>query len=103
MKTEISSTEKKNKLHKIGKINKKPKSIQTKSFNPNAFKQKVNFSSNINKYNNSVSNTKKDENNSSILNSQKKCAIQGNKLSVQKNHKLPINKKLNIIKESRRK
>ena len=100
MKKEISSTEKKNKLHKIGKINKKPKTIQTKSFNPNAFKQKVNLTSNINKYNNSVSNTKKDENNSSILNSQKKCAIQGNKLSIQKNHNLPIIKKLNVIKEA---
>ena len=97
MRTEISSIEQKNKLPKI---NKKTKTIQTKPFHSNALKQKGAFTSNINKYNYSLSNTKKDENNSSILNSQKKCAIQGNKLSVQKNHKLPINKKLNIIKEA---
>ena len=97
MKTEISSIEQKNKLPKI---NKKAKTIQTKPFHSNTFKQKVVFTSNINKYNYSLSNTKKDENNSSILNSQKKCAIQGNKFSIQKNKKLPINKKLNIIKEA---
>ena len=97
MKTEISSIEQKNKLPKI---NKKAKTIQTKPFHSNTFKQKVVFTSNINKYNYSLSNTKKDENNSSILNRQKKCAIQGNKFSIQKNKKLPINKKLNIIKEA---
>ena len=97
MRTEISSIEQKNKLPKI---NKKTKTIQTKPFHSNALKQKGAFVSNINKYNYSLSNTKKDENNSSILNSQKKCAIQGNKFSIQKNKKLPINKKLNIIKES---
>jgi hypothetical protein len=81
MRTEISSIEQKNKLPKI---NKKTKTIQTKPFHSNALKQKGAFTSNINKYNYSLSNTKKDENNSSILNSQKKCAIQGNKFSIQK-------------------
>lgn len=102
MKSETPSTENKNKLHKIDKINKKAKTIQAKSYNSNSFKQRGVFnSSSMTKYNNSLSNTKKDENNnSSILNSQKKGLNQPNKCQNSKQNKFPINKKLNIIKEA---
>ena len=102
MKSETPSTENKNKLHKIDKINKKAKTIQAKSYNSNSFKQRGVFnSSSMTKYNNSLSNTKKDENNnSSILNSQKKGLNQPNKCQNSKQNKFPINKKLNIIKET---
>ena len=100
MRSELSSIEQKKKLHKIDKINKKAKTIQTKQYHSNVFKQKATFSNALNKYNNSLSNIKKDENNSGILNSQKKYQIQPNKFQIPKSNKLPINKKLNIIKES---
>ena len=102
MRSELSSIEQKKKLHKIDKINKKAKTIQAKSYNSNSFKQRGVFnSSSMTKYNNSLSNTKKDENNnSSILNSQKKGLNQPNKCQNSKQNKFPINKKLNIIKEA---
>ena len=99
MRSELSSIEQKNKLYKLDKINKKTKTIKTKPYHSNICKQKGIFSNTLNKYNNSSSNIKKDENNSSILNSQKKFSIQPNKSQIPKNNKIPINKKLNIIKE----
>ena len=99
MKTE--TVENKNNLHKISKVGKKTKTIQTKPYHSNSFKQRGNLSNSINKYNISLTNSKKDENNnSSILNTQKKNLIQNNKYSNSKQNKLPINKKLNIIKET---
>ena len=99
MKTE--TVENKNNLHKINKVGKKTKTIQTKPYHSNSFKQRGNLSNNINKYNISLTNSKKDENNNiSILNTQKKNLIQNNKYSNSKQNKLPINKKLNIIKET---
>ena len=99
MKTE--TVENKNNLHKISKVGKKTKTIQTKPYHSNSFKQRGNLSNSINKYNISLTNSKKDENNnSSILNTQKKNLIQNNNYSNSKQNKLPINKKLNIIKET---
>ena len=99
MKTE--TVENKNNLHKINKVGKKTKTIQTKPYHSNSFKQRGNLSNSINKYNISLTNSKKDENNnSSILNTQKKNLIQNNNYSNSKQNKLPINKKLNIIKET---
>ena len=56
----------------------------------------------MNKYNGiSLSNSKKNEgNSSSLLNSQKKASIQMNKYINSKQNRLSINKKLNIIKET---
>ena len=100
MKTESSSNENKNKMRKIDKINKKSKTIQTKPGHSNSFKQRGNFSNNLNKYNISLSNKKDENNNSSILNDQKKNSLSINKHLNIKQNKLPINKKLNIIKEA---
>ena len=98
MKTEIFG-ENKNNVRKIEKINKKANSIQSKSLHSNSFKQKGYLSSSINKINSNFPNLKKDENNnSSLINSQKKNSIPNNKFS--KLNKFPINKKLNIIKET---
>ena len=98
MKTETFG-ENKNNVRKIEKINKKANSIQSKPLHSNSFKQKGYLSNSINKYNSNLSNVKKDENNnSSLINSQKKNSIPNNKFS--KLNKLPINKKLNIIKET---
>ena len=98
MKTEIFG-ENKNNVRKIEKINKKANSIQSKSLHSNSFKQKGYLSSSINKINSNLPNLKKDENNnSSLINSQKKNSIPNNKFS--KLNKFPINKKLNIIKET---
>ena len=98
MKEETTSLENKNKIHKI---NKKSKTIQTKPGHSNSFKQRGTFSNNLNKYNISLSNTKKEENNnSSIFNTQKKISLSINKHLITKQNKLPINKKLNIIKEA---
>ena len=94
-----ATVENKNKLYKIDKITKKTKTIQTKPYHSNSFKQRGNFTNCINKYNASLTNTKKDENNSSnILNNQKN--LYPNKYSNSKQNKLPISKKLNIIKET---
>ena len=100
MKTESSLNENKNKMRKIDKINKKSKTIQTKPGHSNSFKQRGNFSNNLNKYNISLSNKKDENNNSSILNDQKKNSLSINKHLNIKQNKLPINKKLNIIKEA---
>ena len=102
MKTESSSIQNKNKLHKQDKPNKKGKTIHTKQYHSNSFKQRDAFSTNFNKYNiPSLSNSKKDENNNStILNSQKKISNHSNKFVNTKQSKLSINKKLNIIKET---
>ena len=98
MKTETFG-ENKNNVRKIEKINKKANSIQSKPLHSNSFKQRGYLSNSINKYNSNLSNVKKDENNnSSLINSQKKNSIPNNKFS--KLNKLPINKKLNIIKET---
>ena len=98
MKTEIFG-ENKNNVRKIEKINKKANSIQSKPLHSNSFKQKGYLSNSINKFNSNLSNVKKDENNnSSLINSQKKNSIPNNKFS--KLNKFPINKKLNIIKET---
>ena len=101
MKTETSSIENKIKLRKIVKLNKKTKIDQTKPYHSNSFKQTGSFYSSINKYNSNISNLKKNENNNSnILNSQKKKPIPNIKNSNTKQIKLPLNKKLNIIEES---
>ena len=98
MKTEIFG-ENKNNVRKIEKINKKANSIQSKPLHSNSFKQKGYLSNSINKFNSNLSNVKKDENNnSSLINSQKKNSIPNNKFS--KLNKFPMNKKLNIIKET---
>ena len=87
-------------MNKLHKISKKTKTIQTRPYHSNSFKQRGNFSNCINKYNASLTNSKKDENNSShILNSQKKL-LYPNKYSNTKQNKLPISQKLNIIKET---
>ena len=101
MNTQISSLENKNKINK-DRTGKKAKTIQTKPYHSNSFKQRGNLSGNINKYNvPSLSNIKKDENNSSsLLNKQKKNSNQSNKYISTKQNKLTINKKLNIIKET---
>ena len=101
MKTENSSLENRNKINK-DKTGKKAKTIQTKPYHSNSFKQRGNLSGNINKYNvPSLSNIKKDENNSSsLLNKQKKNSNKSNKYISTKQNKLTINKKLNIIKET---
>ena len=101
MKTENSSLENRNKINK-DKTGKKAKTIQTKPYHSNSFKQRGYLSGNINKYNvPSLSNIKKDENNSSsALNSQKKNSNQSNKYVSTKQNKLSINKKLNIIQET---
>ena len=97
MKTETSN-ENKNNIKKLEKANKK-NSIQNKQYHSNSFKQRVYLSNSMNKYTPNISNSKKDENNNSILmNSQKKYSIPNNKFS--KPTKFPINKKLNIIKET---
>ena len=101
MKTETSSIENKIKLRKIVKLNKKSKLEQTKPYHSNSFKQTGSFYSSINKYNSNISNLKKNENNNSnILNSQKKKLIPNIKNSNAKQIQLPLNKKLNIIEES---
>ena len=101
MKTETSSIENKIKLRKIVKLNKKAKIDQTKPYHSNSFKQTGSFYSSLNKYNSNISNLKKNENNNSnILNSQKKKQIPNIKNSNTKQIKLQLNKKLNIIEES---
>ena len=93
--------ENKIKLRKIVKLNKKAKLEQTKPYYSNSFKQTGSFYSSINKYNSNISNLKKNENNNSnILNSQKKKQIPNIKNSNGKQIQLPLNKKLNIIEES---
>jgi serine/threonine protein kinase len=82
--------------------NKKPKVNQSRPYHSNAIKQRVAYSSSMNKYNGiSLSLPKKNESNSSsLLNSQKKKSSQINKYLNSKQSRLPINKKLNIIKET---
>ena len=101
MKTE-SSSDNKNKLHKQDKNGKKTKTIQTKPYHSNSFKQRGTFNSNIYKYNSAgLSNSKKNENNNScILSGQKRMPLHSNKFTNPKQSKLTINKKLNIIKET---
>ena len=101
MKTE-SSSDNKNKLHKQDKNGKKAKTIQTKPYHSNSFKQRGTFNSNIYKYNSAgLSNSKKNENNNScILSGQKRMPLHSNKFTNPKQSKLTINKKLNIIKET---
>ena len=101
MKTE-SSSDNKNKLHKQDKNGKKAKTIQTKPYHSNSFKQRGTFNSNIYKYNSAgLSNSKKNENNNScILSGQKRIPNHSNKFTNPKQSKLTINKKLNIIKET---
>ena len=101
MKTE-SSSDNKNKLHKQDKNGKKARTIQTKPYHSNSFKQRGTFNSNIYKYNSAgLSNSKKNENNNScILSGQKRMPLHSNKFTNPKQSKLTINKKLNIIKET---
>ena len=98
MKTQKSSIE--NKIKKIDKNIKKTNTIQSKQSLPNSHKPKSNYISNINKGNSNIFVTKKDENSNNILNSLNNNSIQNNKLLNTKKNKLPINKKLNIIKEA---
>ena len=98
MKTEKFSIESKSKLKKLDKINPKTKAIQSKPYHSNSFKARGNFVSNLS--NSSISNFKRDENNNSFINIPRKRTIPNKNYSNLKQSKLPISKKLNIIKET---
>ena len=98
MKTEKFSIENKSKLRKLDKINSKTKAIQSKPYHSNSFKARGNFTSNLS--NSSISNFKRDENNNSFINIPRKRTIPNKNYSNLKQSKLPISKKLNIIKET---